>query len=133
MPACVLNGDWLVCLDLDHCYTGAVLAPWAASILDRIPPTYVERSPSGEGLHIWGFASLDFSGRRVAVPGGMMYAVGSGGTITGYGAGKHRPGFGGAILIDDPHKADEARSDVMRRRSSRSCRSRSNYCRTQTR
>lgn len=46
--------------------------------------------------------------------GGMMYAVGSGGTITGYGAGKHRPGFGGAILIDDPHKADEARSDVMR-------------------
>jgi predicted phage terminase large subunit-like protein len=46
--------------------------------------------------------------------GGIMYAVGSGGTITGYGAGKHRPGFGGALLIDDPHKADEARSDVMR-------------------
>jgi predicted phage terminase large subunit-like protein len=46
--------------------------------------------------------------------GGIMYAVGAGGTITGYGAGKHRPGFGGALLIDDPHKADEARSDVMR-------------------
>lgn len=46
--------------------------------------------------------------------GGCVYAVGAGGTITGYGAGKHRPGFGGAILIDDPHKADEARSDVMR-------------------
>ena len=46
--------------------------------------------------------------------GGVMYAVGSGGTITGYGAGKLRDGFGGAILIDDPHKADEARSDVMR-------------------
>ncbi len=46
--------------------------------------------------------------------GGIMYAVGAGGTITGYGAGKHRPGFGGAILIDDPHKADEARSDVIR-------------------
>lgn len=46
--------------------------------------------------------------------GGVMYATGAGGTITGFGAGKHREGFGGAILIDDPHKADEARSDVIR-------------------
>ena len=46
--------------------------------------------------------------------GGIVYASGSGGTITGYGAGKHRDGFGGAIIIDDPHKADEARSDVIR-------------------
>lgn len=46
--------------------------------------------------------------------GGVMYAVGAGGTITGFGAGKDRPGFGGAIVIDDPHKADEARSDVVR-------------------
>lgn len=46
--------------------------------------------------------------------GGCVYAVGAGGTITGYGAGKHREGFSGAIVIDDPHKADEARSDVMR-------------------
>lgn len=46
--------------------------------------------------------------------GGVVYAVGAGGTITGYGAGKHRPGFGGAIIIDDPHKADEASSDVIR-------------------
>jgi len=47
--------------------------------------------------------------------GGIVYAVGTGGTITGYGAGKHRPGFGGGIVIDDPHKADEARSDTIRR------------------
>ena len=46
--------------------------------------------------------------------GGCVYAVGAGGTITGYGAGKHREGFSGAIIIDDPHKADEARSDVIR-------------------
>jgi predicted phage terminase large subunit-like protein len=46
--------------------------------------------------------------------GGILYAVGAGGTITGYGAGKDREGFGGAIIIDDPHKADEARSDVIR-------------------
>ncbi len=47
--------------------------------------------------------------------GGVVYAQGSGGTITGFGAGKLRPGFGGAIIIDDPHKADEARSDTMRK------------------
>lgn len=47
--------------------------------------------------------------------GGIVYADGSGGTITGFGAGKMRPGFGGAIIIDDPHKADEARSDTMRK------------------
>lgn len=46
--------------------------------------------------------------------GGLVYAAGSGGTITGYGAGKMRPGFGGCIVVDDPHKADEATSDVMR-------------------
>ncbi len=46
--------------------------------------------------------------------GGMVYAVGAGGTITGYGAGKMRPNFGGCIIVDDPHKADEATSEVMR-------------------
>jgi len=47
--------------------------------------------------------------------GGVLYTAGSGGTITGFGAGKQRSGFGGAIIIDDPHKADEARSDVVRK------------------
>jgi predicted phage terminase large subunit-like protein len=47
--------------------------------------------------------------------GGVMYATGTAGTITGFGAGKMREGFGGAIIIDDPHKADEASSDVVRK------------------
>jgi predicted phage terminase large subunit-like protein len=49
--------------------------------------------------------------------GGVVYATGAGGTITGYGAGKKRDvhSFGGAIIIDDPHKADEAASDTVRR------------------
>ncbi len=46
--------------------------------------------------------------------GGCVYATGAEGTITGYGAGKMRPRFGGAIVIDDPHKAGEANSDVTR-------------------
>ena len=47
--------------------------------------------------------------------GGVMYAVGAGGALTGFGAGKARQGFGGAIVIDDPHKAEEARSETTRR------------------
>jgi len=46
--------------------------------------------------------------------GGIVYAVGSAGTITGYGAGKHRAGFGGFIGVDDPLKSDEAQSDIIR-------------------
>lgn len=46
--------------------------------------------------------------------GGVVYATGSEGTITGYGAGKMRDGFSGAIIIDDPAKAGEASSPLMR-------------------
>lgn len=46
--------------------------------------------------------------------GGVVYAAGAGGTITGYGGGKKREGFGGAIIVDDAHKADEATSDAKR-------------------
>jgi len=46
--------------------------------------------------------------------GGIVYATGAEGTITGYGAGKMRPGFGGAVVIDDPMKPGEATSAVMR-------------------
>ena len=48
------------------------------------------------------------------VEGGIVYATGAEGTITGYGAGKMREYFGGAVIIDDPHKAGEANSDLMR-------------------
>lgn len=47
--------------------------------------------------------------------GGHVYATGAEGTITGFGAGKMRETFGGAIVIDDPHKAGEANSDTMRK------------------
>ena len=60
-------------------------------------------------------ASSTAKGDWRTTAGGIVYAQGSGGTITGFGAGKMRPGFGGAIIIDDPHKADEADSDVIRK------------------
>lgn len=45
---------------------------------------------------------------------GSVKAVGTGGGITGFGAGKLRPEFGGCILIDDPLKAQDARSPAQR-------------------
>jgi hypothetical protein len=60
------------------------------------------------------------------VQGGSVYAVGSGGTITGRGAGiqglpddykaglKDVSRYGGCILIDDIHKPDEVFSDTIR-------------------
>lgn len=46
--------------------------------------------------------------------GGIVYATGSKGTITGYGAGGMGEGFAGAVILDDPHKAGEAASKLMR-------------------
>jgi predicted phage terminase large subunit-like protein len=46
--------------------------------------------------------------------GGIVYATGAEGTITGYGGGKMREEFGGALVVDDPHKAGEANSATMR-------------------
>lgn len=47
--------------------------------------------------------------------GGGVYATGTMGTITGFGAGAFEEvGFHGAIIVDDPLKPDEAHSDDVR-------------------
>lgn len=43
---------------------------------------------------------------------GVMYSAGADGSITGFGAGKERPGFGGAVIVDDPLKASERTSET---------------------
>lgn len=49
------------------------------------------------------------------VQGGSIYAAGSGGTITGRGAGiQNCDRFGGSIIIDDILKPDDATSDTVR-------------------
>lgn len=48
--------------------------------------------------------------------GGMLLAAPTGGTILGFRAGRMEPGFSGAVLIDDPLKADDAYSKVKRDR-----------------
>lgn len=47
-------GDGIGCIDLDHCFDGDTLAPWAVEVLELCPPTYIERSMSKTGLHIFG-------------------------------------------------------------------------------
>lgn len=47
-------GEGVGCIDLDHCFTDGKLAGWAQEIIDRCPPTFMEVSQSGEGLHIFG-------------------------------------------------------------------------------
>lgn len=81
-PGFVLNGDGIVCIDLDHCLDGAGKpTAAAAALLARLPRTYVERSPSGDGLHVWGRGSLP-KGFRRTVDGVKVEAYGDGRYIT---------------------------------------------------
>lgn len=50
----VFAADGIAGIDLDHCITNGVLQPWAAKIVKACRGTYVEVSPSGTGLHIFG-------------------------------------------------------------------------------
>ncbi|MER5501390.1 bifunctional DNA primase/polymerase [Streptomyces sp. NPDC002561] len=74
--------DDIVCIDLDHCLnplTGR-LEPWAAAIVRDAGATYVEVSPSGDGLHIWGRADVR-QGRRIRRPDGTAVEI--------YGTGRY--------------------------------------------
>lgn len=78
----VLDGDGIACLDLDRCLTpdGQVTGR-AAEVLARVPHTYVEVSPSGTGLHVWGRAQVPH-GRRL--PQGVeVYGTGRYIAVTG--------------------------------------------------
>jgi primase-polymerase (primpol)-like protein len=87
----VLNGDGIVCLDLDHCLTRGRLQSWARSVLDLAPASFVEVSPSGDGLHVWGLAA--FAGGFVA---GRVecYSDGRYMTVTGRTMRRSQPTLG---------------------------------------
>lgn len=52
VPAYVMTeADNLVCIDLDDCYDGDALKPYAQHLMD-VFHTYTERSVSGSGIHI---------------------------------------------------------------------------------
>jgi primase-polymerase (primpol)-like protein len=75
-------GEGIACLDLDKCVDEAgELTLWARKVLRQVPGTYVEVSPSGEGLHVWGRGRIE-PGRRVQFAGGVVEAYSSGRYIT---------------------------------------------------
>lgn len=80
----VLNGDGVVCIDLDDCVTEDGPTPQADALIDALGQTYVEYSPSGKGLHIWGYAQLA-KGRKFELPGLKVevYPAGRFITVTG--------------------------------------------------
>jgi primase-polymerase (primpol)-like protein len=60
----VFNGEGIAGIDLDHCLTNGRLASWAAPIVKASKGTYMEISPSGTGLHIFGRGVVG-AGRRL--------------------------------------------------------------------
>jgi primase-polymerase (primpol)-like protein len=77
----VLNGDGIVCIDLDHCLIEGRLTDMARRLLEQLPRTYIEVSPSGDGLHVWGRGQV-MQGR--CLPGGVeVYGTGRFMTVTG--------------------------------------------------
>ncbi|MEV0608112.1 bifunctional DNA primase/polymerase [Polymorphospora rubra] len=77
----VLDGDGVVVLDLDGCIVGGKLTSAAARLVALAGSTYVEISPSGHGLHIFGRSDVFTGGRRL--PGVEVYATGRYVTVTG--------------------------------------------------
>lgn len=72
------QADRIACVDIDHCLDGkGRLLGWAQEILANVPDTYIEVSPSGDGLHVWGMADID-KGRR----SGGVEVYGSGRYLT---------------------------------------------------
>jgi primase-polymerase (primpol)-like protein len=63
-PGFVL-GDGIACIDLDHCLIDGIPTPATLAILKRYPGNYIETSPSGDGLHIWGLMHEQAGTRRV--------------------------------------------------------------------
>lgn len=49
----VLNGDGIMCVDVDHCLEAGRLSPAVAELVASLPATWTEVSPSGTGLHLW--------------------------------------------------------------------------------
>lgn len=70
-------------IDIDHCLTNGRVNEVAAAILAKLPPTYIEISPSGSGLHIFIKGTLPPGGNKNSRSGVEMYSSGRYFTMTG--------------------------------------------------
>lgn len=85
-------GGGIGCIDLDHCLAGGRLTSFAAEVLAACPATYVEVSPSGSGLHIFGLIPEGPGFKRAGIE---AYSVGRYMTVTA------RPFEGSAPVLGD--------------------------------
>ena len=69
------HGDEYVGGDLDNCFVGGVLQPWAVAYLNRLLPTYAERSPSGKGIKFIAKGTLPGTGTRHVIKGSTQGAA----------------------------------------------------------
>ena len=98
----VLNGDGIVCIDLDDVVADIGVVDEAMALINSLPKTYVEFSPSGRGLHIWGLAELE-AGRRFERNGLKIEVYPAGRYLTVTGNRFHRTGISRLAQIDlDP-------------------------------
>lgn len=49
----VLTGDGISCIDLDHVIDDGHIDPRAVELINSVDTFYIERSPSGTGIHAW--------------------------------------------------------------------------------
>lgn len=75
------DSDSVCCVDIDRCLVDGELVPWAAQLLEDCPETWIEVSPSGCGLHVWGVGQVG-QGRSVPVGGGRVEVYDRGRYIT---------------------------------------------------
>jgi primase-polymerase (primpol)-like protein len=82
----VLNGDGLVGVDLDGCVLDGQPTPATQQLLNHLGPAYVEWSPSGRGIRIFGYARPLPKGLRRNVDGISveLYSAGRYLTVTGH-------------------------------------------------
>jgi len=73
----------IVGVDIDHCIVDGVLNDVAATILAKVPATYMEISPSGTGLHIFLHGMMPDGGSKNSKTGVEMYAHSRYFTMTG--------------------------------------------------
>jgi hypothetical protein len=96
------KSDSLAGIDLDDCLdTEGNVKSWARGIVKRFADTYIETSPSGQGLKIWAYGSLPANVATVRVgDGGIeMYDHARYFTVTGRA-------FRGAPLEIEHHEGD---------------------------
>lgn len=76
----IMLGDGLACYDLDHCLDGDQLDITARDAVKDLEPVWVERSMSGDGLHVFVLAP---EGRGYRKDGVEFYSRGRFIVVTG--------------------------------------------------